>query len=152
MTFMPEKEDESGKSRIICLDVGRKRIGIAVSDPTGKVALPLQVLNRTSREKDLDAVADLISRYQAKRLVVGYPRRLNGTASSQSIIVEEFVKMLRELPVVTELWDERLTTRLAERDLIRIGVRRKPRRHVIDAAAAALILQNYLDSKRENPK
>lgn len=135
--------------RVICLDVGDKRVGVAVSDPTGTVALPVKVLNRVSLETDLKSISELVSHYKAKTLVIGDPKHLSGKSSNQSMIIDEFIaKVEPRLQIKVERWDERLTSVSAEKDLISLGVKRRSRRRVIDAAAATLILQSYLDSKR----
>ena len=144
---MAEKS-QAAESRFIALDVGQKRIGVAVSDISGRVALPLQVIIHSSFKTDAKTIAELVAQYQVEVIVVGYPLTLNGEPGPQSRIVEAFIsKALAALPVKIERWDERLTTVTAEKDLIRAGVKRKKRRGLIDAAAATIILQSFLDSK-----
>jgi len=135
--------------RFIALDVGEKRIGVAVSDAEGRVALPLSVITHTSFKADSQKIAEILSRYDAGSIVVGYPLSLDGTAGKQAKMVDNFIKKaLSSLHLEIIRWDERLTTAAAKRDLIRAGVKRKKRRGLIDAAAATLILQSFLDSKR----
>lgn len=136
--------------RILAVDVGQRRVGLAISDPSGMLARPLTTLPVTSATM-LTVVVEAIQRIAAEpdglgRIVVGLPRHLDGTKSAETRIVEQFVDALRsrlELPVVTE--DERLSSREAES---RLAVRerdwRKRKVH-LDAAAAAVILQDYLD-------
>jgi len=137
------------KRRILCLDVGEKRIGIAISDPDGRVAFPLDVLNRTSSEKDLGTISDLIDENQVSKLVIGHPISLSGGKSHQTLFVEEFTEELKKvIDVETILWDERLSTSEADKSLRSMGTKSRKRKDKIDAIAASLILQNYLDNCR----
>lgn len=136
------------ESRFIALDVGQKRIGVAVSDAGGRVALPLGVIIHSSFKEDAKKIAEIVAQNKVKVIVVGYPLSLDGTPGRQAETVDDFIKKtLVSLPVKIERWDERLTTVAAERDLIRAGVKRKKRRGLIDAVAATLILQSFLDSR-----
>ena len=140
--------------RIIGLDVGERRIGVAISDATGTLARPLGVLTRDASDADaLRLVADEIARLASEEdgvasVVVGLPRRLDGTANEMTPRIQAFAEQLRAasgLPVV--LRDERLSSREAES---RLAVREKDwraRKKKLDAAAAAIILQDYLDSR-----
>lgn len=142
--------------RILALDVGDKRIGIAISDPTGVLATAERVLRRKSIEKDLTALCELVKEYEAEAVVVGLPLHLSGHAGEQAQGVTRLVDRLRErLAVPVTMWDERLSTKGAQRLLIEAGMSRAKRAARIDAAAAAVILQSYLDylrfkSEREN--
>jgi putative holliday junction resolvase len=133
-------------SRTLALDVGDKRIGVAVSDPLGFTAEPLVVITRTPSVKaDLRAVEELLQRYDVSKIVVGMPVMLAGEEGIQAGKVREFVERLSRrlrIPVVT--WDERLSTVEAERFLIKAGQSRSKRKQVIDKIAAAVILQSYL--------
>ena len=136
--------------RLLGLDVGDRRIGVAVSDPMGWTASPLPPVVRVSWKKDLSRVRSLIDEYKAAGVVVGLPILMNGTAGERAEKTLEFVRRLQattKVPVVT--WDERLTTREAERRMLEADVRRARRREVIDGIAASLILQGYMDSRRE---
>lgn len=139
--------------RILAVDVGRRRVGLAISDPSGTLARPLTTLTVTSATI-LDVVTNAIVRIAAEpdglgRVVVGLPRHLDGTESAETGIVEQFVAALRnrlEIPVVTE--DERLSSREAES---RLAIRErdwKKRKAILDAAAAAVILQDHLDGNK----
>jgi len=135
--------------RVLGLDLGIKRIGVALSDALGISAQPLEVIQRSSWDRDLARIRALIDEWGVSRVVVGMPRSLDGTLGPQAWMVEEFVAKLRDsidVPVVT--WDERLTTVAAERAMLEGNVRRARRRQRIDAVAAALLLQAYLDSTR----
>lgn len=135
--------------RILGLDVGSVRVGVALSDPLGMTAQPLEVINR--REQDpWDRIAALVEEHDVERVVVGQPLRLEGDEGPAVAAVNEFIAKLTErIEVPIETWDERLTTAQAERMMIEGGVRRKKRRQSIDRVAAALILQSYLDARTD---
>lgn len=131
--------------RLMGLDLGERRIGVAVSDPGRVLARGIEVIERRSVEKDLEAIARLAEEYEVETIVVGYPRRLNGTAGEEAKKAEAFAAQIEAhlgLPVI--LWDERLSTVRAARALAEGGKRK--RRLGIDAVAAVVILQDYLDS------
>lgn len=139
--------------RILALDLGERRIGVALSDSLGLLATPLTVLQLASRETGMAAVEELVEEHHVERVVVGYPRSLDGTIGPQARRVEKYVARLRERlqapgsprEVGVTLWDERLSTALAERLIHETG--RRVQRERIDSAAAAVILQSYLDSQ-----
>ena len=136
--------------RVLALDVGNKRIGVAVSDPTGLLASAESVLKRTSIEKDLRTLAGMVQDYEAESVLVGLPLHLSGRAGEQAESVRRFAERLQEriaVPVV--LWDERLSTKGAQQLLIEAGRSPAERAERIDAAAAAVILQSYLDYQRQ---
>jgi putative Holliday junction resolvase len=129
------------------LDVGDRTVGVAISDPTRTIAQGVTTVRRTSTPKDLDALCALIEEHQVTALVVGWPLMLNGRPGSQARKVGRFADALAErtgLPIAR--WDERLTTKAAERALLEGNVRRDRRRQVVDKVAATLILQSYLDA------
>lgn len=131
----------------IGLDVGEARIGVAVSDELGLVASPRTVIHSKGWGSDIAQVGELVSEVGAGEIVVGLPVNMNGTLGLAAAGVEEFCRRLREsvsIPVVT--WDERLSTAQASRVLIEADLSRKRRRDVVDKAAAAIILQAYLDN------
>ena len=139
--------------RTLALDVGEKRIGVAVSDETGVLARPLTTITRASKREDFDRIARLVAEQQAERVVAGYPRSLSGDEGPQAQRVRRYVESLAAvLSVPVELWDERYTTVEAEERLREARPRRagrRPRdRSQLDAAAAAIILQDYLDARR----
>jgi len=137
-------------SRTLALDVGERRIGVAISDPTGVIALPLLVIARRAWAMDLARVAALVRQHAVERIVVGYPLTLAHRRSAQTERVDRFVVRLRQaVGVPVETWDERLTTAEAERVLVAADLRRERRRRVRDAVAAALLLQGYLDRRRD---
>ncbi len=132
--------------RVLGVDPGEARIGVAVSDEVRTLAFPLCTVERKN-----DVVRDLaaaIAEYEVSELVVGLPLRLDGTegeAARRARLLGEELATGLELPVV--YWDERLTTAAAERGLRDLGVGGKARRDVVDQSAAALLLQSYLDAK-----
>jgi putative Holliday junction resolvase len=131
------------------LDVGDRAIGVAMSDVTGLIAYGVQVLRYRSVPEVAQRVADLATAEGAAEIVVGLPRTLTGRIGPQAEKALAFSDALRSvcgLPVVA--WDERLTTRVAERALIEAGMSRVRRRAVVDRVAAAVILQGYLDARR----
>ncbi len=135
--------------RILALDVGGRRIGVAVSDPLGVVARSLGVVDYKSTAEAVTAVADLVREWDVSTIVVGHPRSMDGTVGQQAREVEAFVAELEQavdVPVV--LWDERLTTVSAARFLHDQGLDARAQKGRIDAAAAAVILQDYLDSRK----
>lgn len=135
-------------TRLLGLDMGERRIGVAVSDPTGLTAQPLDVIQRTTPERDVERIVHLAKAYEGARVVVGLPLRLNGTRGDAATKAEEFAARLGEAGLSVHMWDERLTTVQAERTLRSGGVDSRKRRKVIDKVAAAVMLQAYLDSSR----
>lgn len=136
--------------RILALDIGTKRIGVAVSDPMGWTAQPVLVLERKDPAHDLEALKSLCDKYDVTSLLLGLPVNMNGThgpkveeIQNTGIWLEEHLK----LPV--EYQDERLTTVSAQKTLLEAGVSRQKRKKSIDKLAAVYILQSYLD--RKNP-
>ncbi|HOG17215.1 MAG TPA: Holliday junction resolvase RuvX [Syntrophales bacterium] len=135
--------------RILGLDYGEKRIGVALSDELGLTAQPLMTLQRKSRRRDLEDLAQIIRTHGVERIVVGYPLRLDGSEGIQCEKVQRFITSLESafgVPVVRR--DETLSTRQAEEILAEAGVRREKRRELVDRIAAGLILQGYLDALR----
>lgn len=135
--------------RILALDVGERRTGVAVSDPTGTLASPLTVLHRTGAKADYVQILKLADEQQAERIVIGLPVSMNGKLHGQARIVQRFaaaLQALTKLPV--ELCDERLTTVEAERRMQEAGSSAAHRKEHRDSAAAAVLLQSYLDSRR----
>lgn len=132
--------------RIMALDVGSRTIGIACSDALLMTAQGIETIRRTSLENDFNRLRELISEYEVHELVVGTPKNMNGTKGDRAEKTEEFVEKMKaviDLPVT--FWDERLSTVMAERQLIAADVSRKKRKGVIDKMAAVVILQGYLD-------
>lgn len=135
--------------RLLGLDVGDKRIGVALSDETATIASGLPTLPRVGPRKDLRAIAALVREHCVSDVVVGLPRRLDGELGPQAQKVLQFMEDLRgvlKVPVVS--WDERFSSVAATQALIEGGVSRRARRDVVDKVAATLILQGYLDYRK----
>ena len=136
--------------RIMGLDYGKKRIGVAVSDPLGWIAQGVEVVVFSSLASALERIMELIKEYETERIVVGLPVNMNGSYGPSAEAAKEFAGRLTAvtgLPV--EFWDERLTTVEAEKLLVGADINRAKRRQVIDKIAAALILQGYLDRRQQ---
>ena len=133
--------------RSMSLDVGTRTIGVAASDLMGMIANGVETIRRTSEERDLQRIGELIAEYEVDTMVVGYPKNMNNTVGERGEKTQEFKAALeRRTGLEVILWDERLTTVAAERVLIESGVRRENRKKSVDQIAAAMILQGYLDS------
>jgi putative holliday junction resolvase len=133
---------------VLAVDPGSRRVGLALSDPTGTIAQPLATLDAEPQDTLADRLTEVAKGNEAARIVVGLPLQLDGSSGDAARSARELASALRRashLPV--ELVDERLTTALAERSMIAGGVRRGKRRATIDRVAATLLLQSYLDSK-----
>ena len=161
--------------RSLGLDVGDRRTGVAVSDPQGILALPLTVINHEGEDAAIDDIIKLVEQHEIERIVIGLPRCLNGSLGGQARKVTAFAERLRNVianeaqqshlaRVDVEMWDERLSTRAAERLVMDAGggrnrprsrakkgagARRLSAKAAVDAVAAALILQGFLDSLKE---
>ena len=139
----------SPEVRALGLDLGQRRIGVAVCDSRGAVATPVQTLHRSrDAEGDLRAIAAIVSEWQAETVVVGLPRSLDGREGPAAQQARSEIARLREaldVPVVAH--DERLTTVIAERRLVDQDMRGAKRRAVVDQVAASVILQSWLDAR-----
>lgn len=128
------------------MDVGDKRIGMAISDLLGWTAQGIETLVRQNNKYDLKKISEIISKYQPKQIVIGLPKNMNGTLGPQS---EQVKRLGDKLHVLTGLeiiyWDERLTTVAAQKAMIDTNMRREKRKKKVDQIAAVLILQSYLD-------
>ncbi len=136
-------------TRILSLDIGKRRIGIAVSDPLGFVARPVQTLHAVSLNVDVAYIAQLAGELEAELIILGDPIHMSGDPSMMSRRARKYGDLLAQLtglPVV--YWDERLTTVEAQRILQDSGVQPRQARQQIDAVAAAVILQSYLNTKK----
>lgn len=134
--------------RILAIDPGRVRMGLAVSDPMGILARGLPTLESAGRRKDLEALEAIVRENEVAEIVVGHPLSMDGSRGQMTDFAERLAEDLRErtgLPV--SLWDERLSSVEAERSLIARNVRREDRKGMRDRVAAALILQGFLDSR-----
>ena len=134
--------------RILSLDVGEKRIGMAVSDALGLIAQQLETLTRSNETDDFIRIRDIVKDKEVSEIVVGFPLNMDGTEGPKAAEINKFIEGLKkECSVPMKIWDERLTTREANRILIEADVSRKKRKKLNDKLAAQLILQSYLDSR-----
>jgi putative Holliday junction resolvase len=132
--------------RSLGLDIGDKRIGVAVSDIHGILASPLTVINRIDESQDIEAIIDIIRRQDVGQVIVGLPRSMDGSLGSQAEKVGAFTrKLASRIKVHVEYRDERLTTVMAERLRRAVKSKKTKRKARDDAQAAAIILQGYLD-------
>ncbi len=137
---------------VLALDVGDRRIGAAVSDPTGLLARPLTVFVRKSNADDLAVIRRLIDQNDVHQVVVGIPLSTDDTIGPQAQKALAFARYLQKhLSVPVETWDERFSTSDAERELIALGISRRRRKALLDAAAAAVILDDWLTAHRAHP-
>jgi putative Holliday junction resolvase len=137
-------------ARAVGLDLGARRIGVALCDSAGTLATPYEVVQRSGdRQRDHRRIAELVAEAEAEVVVVGLPLSLDGSVGPAAAGVQAEVAELREhLGVPVEVWDERLSTVEADRRLQSAGVPGRKRRHVIDQVAATVILQSWLDATR----
>lgn len=146
-------KDTNFMGRILGLDIGDVRIGIAISDELEITAQGLQTFKRKYLEKDIEGIKDIIESNEIETVIIGLPKMLDGTIGVQAQKVIDFTNILKtkiNMPVI--FWDERLTTSEVNKLLIDADVRRSKRREVADKLAAQLILQGYLDRKRTEQK
>ena len=131
--------------RILGLDVGKRRIGVAISTPEGGLAIPFRIIEAQDEEADAQAIVHLARSENASLVIIGHPISMDGTAGPQARKIEAFAKVLRETSGLrVELYDERLSTAQARRSPSPAGKRRPP----VDDVAASIILQSYLDRQR----
>jgi len=137
-------------ARTIGLDIGHKRIGVAISDETGSLATGIETLSVKSAAATIDSVKSIVSRYDAEAVVVGLPLNMDGTIGpSAEKVLALCKKMEKGLPVAVLTFDERLTTKQGEVLLLQADMSRKKRRQKIDKVAAQIMLQSYLDSRKD---
>ena len=133
--------------KILCLDYGEARIGVAVSDALGMLANPLDTICEKDREKQLLKTAEVAKLHKVEKIVVGNPKRMDGTLGHRAEYTEEFARELSEITGIPYImWDERLSSTEAHRILESGGVSGKKRKTKVDKIAAVIILQGYLDS------
>ena len=132
--------------RIVALDVGDRRIGIAVSDPLGITAQPIETYTRVGYGPDVKHIAAICAQYETDQILCGLPRNMDGTQGFQVEKVREFAAKLEEQGFVIDFYDERMTTMLAENALLEANMHRADRKKKVDMIAAVMILQSYLDS------
>ena len=132
--------------KVLAVDPGDKRIGLAISDPTGTLARPLIVFKHQSREKDAQTIIDIAQQEAAELIVVGWPLDSSGEVGPQARKSERLAAVIREISPLTvvRLWDESGTTQRAIESRIRLGVSRKKRKGHLDDVAASILLQDFL--------
>jgi len=130
--------------RVIALDVGDVRIGVAVSDPSGTIAQPVEVYRRVGYAPDCKYILALSKRYHTTHIVLGLPLHMDGTRGPQADKTLVFGRMLEEAGLWVDYQDERMTTMIAERALISSRMRRDKRRQTVDKIAATMILEQWL--------
>jgi putative Holliday junction resolvase len=139
---------------LVALDVGERRIGVAVSDLLGLIATPIAVISRSSKAADFRLIGDLVREKQTEKVVVGHPLNADGSAGPQARRIERYATALEQalrdegLEVDLILWDEYGSTQRAQEAMIASGRGARNRREWVDAVAAAIILQEYLDVQR----
>lgn len=134
------------KSSILGIDLGKKRIGIAVSDINQKIASPLRVIENMKFKETLNILKEILTERDVCAIIVGDPINMDGSIGPKSQSSRSFIKNLsKDLDIPILLWDERLSTVSAERSLLEADISRKKRQQVIDKIAASIILQNFLD-------
>jgi putative Holliday junction resolvase len=140
----------SEPGRVMALDVGGRRIGVALSDTTRVLASPLTTLRAEPRDRVLSEIAALVQRHEVVEVVVGLPLTLSGEIGPQAHLIQLFVERLKGvLTAPIHMLDERLTTVAAERMMLDLGIKPEQRKARIDEVAASIILQDFLDSTRQ---
>ena len=137
-------------NRIMALDIGKKKIGVAISDPLGISANPWGYIEATGKKKIIEKISGLLSDYNVKNIVVGVPKNMDGSVGSQAQYCMDLANDIKKvLGVEITFVDERLTSREVDRLLIDAGVSRQKRKDVNDKLAASIILQNFLQSRNK---
>ncbi|MBC8000239.1 MAG: Holliday junction resolvase RuvX [Leptolyngbya sp.] len=140
------------KPRILGLDIGDARIGVAISDPLHLTAAGIVAVHRVNMAKDLEAIRKIAEENEAVEIVIGFPFNMDGSAGSQAEKVKSFGRKLeRKTRLTITYQDERLTTFGAINDLVEVGIKTGQNRDLVDIQSAAIILQRYLDKKEERP-
>lgn len=133
--------------RILSLDIGDARIGVAVSDPLGFTAQGIKTINRINYSKDIGAIKDICDEYAVEKIVIGLPKNMNGTIGPQCEKVLAFCEEMKKVITLPQImWDERLTTVAAHKSMLEADLSRAKRKKQVDKIAACFILQGYLDS------
>lgn len=141
---------ERQKARTLGIDVGRKRIGLALSDQTNQIAQPLTVLKRDIVSSEIEQIGKIIADNLVTEIVVGIPISMSGKPGRQAEEVRAYLsKLQNQIDLPVKEWDERLTTALVEKVLISADLTRGRRKRIVDKLAATVILQSYLDYRRQ---
>ena len=132
---------------LLAIDQGDKRMGIAARDSLGMLAHPLQFINAQPFDKLLERLKEILAERETEQIIVGMPRNMDGSIGPQALKVEDFVATLKKSVLIPVLpWDERLSTVMAEDKLREAGVNAREAKKRVDASAAAVMLQDYMDS------
>ena len=135
--------------RILGLDFGEKRIGVAMSDPSEILASPLTVIEAKSTNIAIEQIVSLTQEHEIEHIVVGLPRSLDGSEGKQAQVTRDFIDLLQsQVDIPVDTWDERLSTVAANRMMNEAGVKKGKKKKRLDSAAATIILQSYLDRKQ----
>ena len=135
--------------RIVCLDIGDVRIGVAVSDPAGIIASPVEVIRRVGWGPDVRKIKAICDRYETDRILSGLPLNMDGSEGFQAQKVREFCRQLENAGLRVVFQDERLSTVTAEDALLEGGLSRNGRKQVVDKVAASVILQQWLETNKK---
>ena len=139
--------------RIMGLDYGSKTVGVAISDPEGIIANGIEIIRRKDENKlrqTLARIEELILEYQVSEIVLGWPKNMNNSEGFRIELTSEFKEKLeRRTGLPVNVYDERLTTVMADKTMMEAGIRRENRKDYVDMIAATIILQDYLDRKRK---
>ncbi|MGD1096126.1 MAG: Holliday junction resolvase RuvX [Bryobacteraceae bacterium] len=142
-----EYQSKTAEGRILALDLGKKRIGLALSDPLGITAQGLPTLQRTNLRADLGALEDLIAKHQVRLILMGHPLHMSGHEGRQAEYARAFAgRLAQKTGLEVKFWDERLTTVEAQRVLRDSGISIEKRARAVDRLAAVILLGSYLDS------
>jgi len=135
--------------RFLGLDIGSKRIGLALSDELGIIAQGLPTLNRTTPKNDIRKLLEIASQHKVEKIVIGLPKNLNGTLGKSAEQVLAFIQEMKaKTAIPVDVWDERFSTVAVTRTLVSANVSRRRRKEVVDKLAAVYILQGFLDNHR----
>lgn len=137
--------------KIIALDVGNKRIGVAISDALGMFAHPLYTIQRKGIQRDIQAIADLLKEHEVGELVIGLPKNMDGSVGFQGektmAFAEQLQNHIKDVRII--FWDERLSTKTAKDIMLKNGIKQEDKKKIVDTVAAMVILDNYLSSVRK---
>ena len=139
--------------KILAIDLGEKRTGIAICDKTETISYPLEIIVEIDRKKLIEKIFQISNENKAELILVGFAKNMDGSIGEKAKICEKFAKDLKEktkLPVA--LWDERQTTKLASRFLIESNTKKRKKKKVIDGVAATIILDSFIQFRKNNNK
>jgi putative Holliday junction resolvase len=153
MSLMSSDTVQPPGMRVLALDLGERRIGVAMSDADGTLAMPLTTLKATPRQRALEQIVALVQEHTVDEVVVGLPLTMSGEEGAQAQIVRAFaVELEQMLEQPVHLFDERLTTVVADQMMRDLGIKPEKRKARVDELAASIILQDYLDHRRSNQR